>query len=131
MKLTLRLSVVFCLAVSLSACDQLRSQLAELIAPQSPENALKSIDTMVAAGQLKDALSKAESFMEKPGDLRGDFELAAARVAAMQGNIDTALRYLARAVATLNLAPDQLMADEAFNHRTVQHCFDNKKILTL
>ena len=114
-KLTLRLSVVFCLVMSLSACDQLRGQLAELIAPQSPENALKSIDTMVAAGQLKDALSKAESFMEKPGDLRGDFELAAARVAAMQGNIDTALRYLARAVATLNLAPDQLMADEAFN----------------
>jgi Holliday junction DNA helicase RuvB len=57
--------------MSLSACDQLRGQLAELIAPQSPENALKSIDTMVAAGQLKDALSKAESFMEKPGDLAG------------------------------------------------------------
>ncbi len=114
-KLTFRLVVVFCLAVSLSACDQLRGQLAELIAPQSPENALKSIDTMVAAGQLKDALSKAESFMEKPGDLRGDFELAAARVAAMQGNTDAALRYLARAVATLNLAPDQLIADDAFS----------------
>lgn len=106
--------MVSCLVVSLSACDQLRGQLAELIAPQSPEEALKSIDAMTMAGQLKEALSKAESFVEKPGDLRGHFELAAARAAAMQGNTDTALRYLARAVVTLNLAPDQLMADEAF-----------------
>ena len=113
-KLILQLAMLCGLVVSLSACDQLRGQLAELIAPQSPEEALKSIDTMAAAGQLKEAQSKAESFMDKPGDFRGHFELAAARAAALQAHNDTALRYLARAVATLNLAPDQLMADEAF-----------------
>lgn len=114
-KLTIRLSVVSCLVFSLSACDQLRGQLAELIAPQSPEEALKSIDTMTAVGQLKEALAKAESFMDKPGELRGHFELAAARAAAMQGQTDAALRYLARAVGSLNLAPDTLMADEVFS----------------
>lgn len=103
------------MVANLSACDQLRGRLAEMIAPQSPEQALKSIDTMVNAGQLKEALIKAESFAEKPGDLRGYFELAAARVAAMQGDVDAALRYLARAVGVLNLSPDQLMADEAFS----------------
>lgn len=110
-----RLFVVVCMVANLSACDQLRGRLAEMIAPQSPEQALKSIDTMVNAGQLKEALIKAESFAEKPGDLRGYFELAAARVAAMQGDVDAALRYLARAVGVLNLSPDQLMADEAFS----------------
>jgi hypothetical protein len=114
-KAVVRLMLVGFLVMNLSGCDQFRSRLADLIAPQSPGDALKSIEAMTAAGQLKEALAKAESFMEKPGDLRPRFELAGARVAALQGDVDVALRYLARALAELHLTPDQLMADEAFS----------------
>lgn len=102
------------LVVSLSGCDQLRGRLAEWISPQTPQEALKSIDTMVAAGQLKEALVKAQAFIEKPGDLRPQFEFAAARVAALQGQVELALGHLSRALADLDMSPDQLMADEAF-----------------
>jgi hypothetical protein len=114
-KAVVRLMLAGFLVMNLSGCDQLRSRMADLIAPQSPGDALKSIEAMTAAGQLKEALAKAESFMAKPGDLRPRFELAGARVAAMQGDVDAALRYLARALAELNLTPDQLMADVAFS----------------
>jgi hypothetical protein len=103
-----------CLGFSLSGCDQLRGRLADWISPQTPQEALKSIDTLVAAGQLKEALAKAEAFIDKPGDLRPQFELAAARVAAFQGQAELALRHLSLALADLDIAPDQLMADEAF-----------------
>ncbi len=69
---------------------------------------------MVAAGQLKEALAKAEAFIDKPGDLRPQFELAAARVSALQGQVDQALRHLSRALADLDIPTDKLMADEAF-----------------
>lgn len=69
---------------------------------------------MVAAGQLKEALAKAEAFIDKPGDLRPQFELAAARVSALQGQADLALRHLSRALADLDISTDKLMADESF-----------------
>jgi hypothetical protein len=103
-----------CLGFSLSGCDQLRGRLADWISPQTPQEALKSIDTLVAAGQLKEALAKAEAFIDKPGDLQPQFELAAARVSALQGQAELALRHLSRALADLDISPDQLMADEAF-----------------
>jgi hypothetical protein len=109
-----KLVFLSCLVVNLAGCDQLRGRLADWISPQTPQEALKSIDTMVAAGQLKEALVKAEAFIEKPGDLRPQFEFAAARVAALQGQVEVALRHLSRALAELDMSPDQLMADEAF-----------------
>lgn len=69
---------------------------------------------MVAAGHLQEALLKAEAFIDKPGDLRPQFELAAARVSALKGQTDLALRHLTRALADLDIPPDQLMADESF-----------------
>jgi hypothetical protein len=109
-----KLSFLACLCLNLSGCDQLRGRLAEWISPQTPQEALKSIDTMVAAGQLKEAKTKAETFINKPGDLRPQFELAAARVSALQGQAEVALRHLSLALADLDISPDQLMADEAF-----------------
>lgn len=109
-----KLAFLGCLVINLSGCDQLRGRLAEWISPQTPQEALKSIDTMVAAGQLKEAFAKAEAFLEKPSELRPQFELAAARVAALQGHVDVALRHLSRAIADLDITPDQMMADEAF-----------------
>jgi hypothetical protein len=103
-----------CLGLSLSGCDQLRVRLADWISPQSPHEALKSIDTLVEAGQLKEALAKAEAFIDKPSDLRPQFELAAARASALQGQVEAALRHLSSALVKLDIAPDQLMADEAF-----------------
>ncbi len=115
-----------CLGLNLSGCDQWRGRLADLIAPktpptplaaqtpQTPQEALKSIETMVAAGQLKEALAKAEALIDKPGDLRPQFELAAARVSALQGQTDLALRHLSRALADLDISTDKLMADESF-----------------
>ena len=113
--LVVRLTLISFMVFNLSGCDQFRSKLADLIAPQSPEDGLKSIDAMIANGQLKEALAKAESFIEKSGDLRGQFELAAARVAALQGNVDIALRYLAQAIVSLNISAQQLMNDEVFS----------------
>ena len=110
-----RLLLIACMALNMSACDQLRTRLSNLIAPQTPEEALKSIDTMLEAGQTKEARAKAESFAETPGDLRPYFELAVARLAAKQGDADVALQYLVRAMSKLDLTPDELMADEAFN----------------
>jgi hypothetical protein len=109
-----KLALLVCLSFNLSGCDQLRVRLAEWITPQTPQEALKSIDTMVAEGRLKEALAKAEAFIDKPGDLRPQFELAAARVSALQGQAEVALRHLSLALADLDISPDQLMADEAF-----------------
>mgnify|MGYP000252842406 CR=1 FL=1 len=110
----LELAFLTCLLVNLSGCDQFRGRLADWISPQTPQEALKSIGTMVAAGQLKEALVKAEAFIDKPGDLRPQFEFAAARVAALQGQVELALSHLSRALADMDMTPDQLMADEAF-----------------
>jgi hypothetical protein len=109
-----KLALLACLGLSLSGCDPLRSRLADWISPQTPQEALKSIETMVAAGQLKEALAKAEAFIDKPGDFRPQFELAAARVSALQGQADLALRHLSLALAELNIPADKLMTDEAF-----------------
>ena len=121
-----KLVFLACLGLNLSGCDQWRGRLADLISPktpptlltaqtpQTPQEALKAIETMVAAGQLKEALAKAEAFIDKPGDLRPQFELAAARVSALQGQVDMALRHLSRALADLDIPTDKLMADEAF-----------------
>jgi hypothetical protein len=109
-----KLAFLAFLCLNLSGCDQLRGRLAEWISPQTPQEALESIDTMIAAGQLKEALVKAEAFIDKPGELRPQFELAAARVSALQGQADLALRHLSLALADLDTSPDQLMADEAF-----------------
>jgi hypothetical protein len=112
-----KLTFLACLGLNLSGCDQWRGRLADLISPktsQTPQEALKSIETMVAAGQLKEALAKAEAFIDKPGDLRPQFELAAARVCALQGQSDLALRHLSHALAELNIPADKLMADQSF-----------------
>jgi hypothetical protein len=100
--------------MGLSGCDQVRTKLADLIAPQSSEDALKSVNTLVATGQLKEARAKAEAFVDKSGPLQAEFVFAAARVCALAGDRDAALRYLSSAIGPLSLTADGLMSESAF-----------------
>ena len=113
-KAFLKMGLCFCLGVGLSGCDQVRIKMADLIAPQSSEDALKSVNTLVATGQLKEARAKAESFFDEPGPYQAEFVFAAARVCAMAGDADAALRYLSSAIGPLSLTADGLMSESAF-----------------
>jgi len=109
-----KLALAIGLTLSLTACDQARERLASFIAPESAEQALQSIDASVAAGRLNEAREKAVIFIEKGGTRQGDFEYIVARVAAMEGNTDLSLRYLSKAMKSIDLTPSQVMEDPAF-----------------
>ena len=111
----LQLSVLCTLGASLSGCDELRTKMADLIAPQSPQDALKAVNGLVDSGQYKEARDKAVAMTDKPdAPLRGKFALAAARANAYLGDVDGAVRYLGIAVASLGMSPDEPMTDPAF-----------------
>jgi hypothetical protein len=103
------------LAVSMSGCDQLRSKVADLISPQSPQEALNAVNRLVDEGKYQDARDKAVSRVDKPdAPKRGEFALAAARAYAYLGDVEGAIRYLGIAVSSLDLSPDEPMSDPAF-----------------
>ena len=107
--------VVVTLSTGLAACDQLRSKLANLIAPQSPQDALKSANDLMDAGQYAQARDKAVTLAEKQdAPLRGEFAWVAARACAYLGDADGAIRYLRIAVSSLDLSPDEPMSEPAF-----------------
>lgn len=101
-------------AFSLGGCDQLRSTVADFISPEKPEEALKSASNLLIAGQHKEAMDKAQPFADKEGPLQAQFSLLVARAAALNGDSDTALKYLAKAILPLTLNAAELMADSAF-----------------
>lgn len=100
--------------MGLSGCDQVRTKLADLIAPQSPEDTLKSVDTLMIAGQLQEARAKAEEFVDKPGPLQAQFAFAASRIYGLSGDTDAALRYLGLAMGPLGLTADALLIEASF-----------------
>jgi len=102
------------LGMAVSGCDPVRTRLANLIAPQDPEDALKSVKTLMAAGQLKEAKAKAEEFVDKPGPLQAQFAFAVSRIYGLSGDTDAALRYLGSAIGPLDLTADALITEPAF-----------------
>lgn len=113
--LVARVMMVLAMSMGLSACDQLRSKLANFIAPQSHQDLLKSVNGLIDAGQYTDARDKAAPYTEKQDAvLRGEFAFSAARASAYLGDTDAAIRFLIIAVNTLQLNPDVPMADPAF-----------------
>lgn len=114
LKTIITVGLIICLGVSVSGCDALRTKLADLIAPQSPEDALNSVNTLMAAGHLQEAKVKAEAFADTPGPLQAKFAFAASRVSALSGDTDAALRYLGLAMGPLGLTGDVLITDSAF-----------------
>ena len=114
MKKLSQLFLVSCLALTLTGCDQFRERVAGWIAPQSPTEALKSVDTLLEQGQLKEAKNKVDAHINEPGEWKHHFELAAARIHAMQGDQEAALQFLSKALAGLDIPADEVMADRAF-----------------
>jgi uncharacterized membrane-anchored protein len=114
-KFALQVMVLGVLALSLSGCDQLRSKVADLIAPQSPQDALKAATALLDAGEYPQARDKAVARVEKQdAPLRGEFALVAAKAYAYLGDVDGVIRYLTIAVSSLDLSPDEPMSDPAF-----------------
>lgn len=114
-KLLAHALVVLTLSTGLVACDQLRSNLANLIAPKSPKDALKSANDLMDAGQYAQARDEAVVLAEKQdAPLRGEFAWVAARACAYLGDTDGAIRYLRIAVSSLDLSPEEPMSDPAF-----------------
>lgn len=108
-------SAFFFILTAVSGCDQARTQLADLIAPQSAEQVLADVNQQIKDKKYADARSKAVALAEKPSEpLRGEFAFSAARASAYLGDTDAAMRYLAMAMSAVNLSPDAVMNDPAF-----------------
>jgi hypothetical protein len=113
MKLLPKLLLTAGILVALPGCDQFREQVAGWIAPSSPAETLKSVDTLIEQGRLKEAKNTVDANIDETEDWKHHFELAAARIHAMQGDQDTALQYLSKALPSLEITADELMKDEA------------------
>ena len=114
MKILLKILLTAGVLVALPGCDQFREQVAGWIAPSSPAETLQSVDTMIEQGRLKDAKNTVEANINETEAWKHHFELAAARIHALQGDQDTALQYLSKALAGLEITADELMKDAAF-----------------
>jgi hypothetical protein len=114
MKTLLKILLATSVLVALPGCDQFREQVAGWIAPTPPTEALQSVDTLIEQGRLKDAKNTVEANINETEAWRHHFELAAARIHALQGDQDTALQYLSKALAGLEITADELMKDAAF-----------------
>ncbi len=103
-----------CLSM-LSACDQVRTRLGELISPEPPAQALQAVDRLIDEGKFQEAKDKAASRTQKAdAPLRGQFAMSAARASAFKGDTEDALRYLALAFDSMPLNTDEVMSEPAF-----------------
>lgn len=114
MKTSVNILLSAVVLLSLPGCDQFREQVAGWIAPASPTETLKSVDTLIEQGRLKEAKNTVDANIDETEAWRHHFELAAARIHALQGDQDTALQYLSKALTGLDISADELMKDEAF-----------------
>lgn len=114
-KIATHLLMVGACSIVLTGCDQTRTQLAEFIAPQTPERALQETHRLIKEGQYAQAKDLAVSRAKEPkAPLKGEFAYAAARALALSGDTQAALDQLAVAVSLLNLSPDVPMSEPAF-----------------
>lgn len=114
MKTLLKILLATSVLVALPGCDQFREQVAGWIAPTPPTEALQSVDTLIEQGRLKEAKNTVEANINETEAWRHHFELAAARIHALEGDQETALQYLSKALAGLEITADELMKDAAF-----------------
>lgn len=114
MKTLLKILLATSVMVALPGCDQFREQVAGWIAPTPPTEALQSVDTLIEQGRLKEAKNTVEANINETEAWRHHFELAAARIHALEGDQETALQYLSKALAGLEITADELMKDAAF-----------------
>lgn len=115
LKRIIRYFLVFAIIVNLSACEDIRSKLASLIAPAVPRDVLKAANTKIAEGNYKEARNLATANADKQGgELQGEFAYTVARAAALSGDAESALRYLSIAFRTLDLSADVPMSEPAF-----------------
>jgi len=110
-----RALLAFAVVANLSACEDIRSKLASLIAPAVPRDVLKAANTKIAEGNYKEARNLATAYADKQGgELQGEFAYTVARASAFGGDAESALKYLVIAVRTLDLSPDVPMSEPAF-----------------
>jgi len=101
--------------VVLSGCDQVRNDLAELIGPQAPEQALQEVQRLIGEKKYEKAKDLALARTQEPkAALKGEFAYSAARALALLGQTDAALDQLAVAMSVLDLKPDIAMHEPAF-----------------
>jgi len=114
-RIFIRALLAFAVVANLSACDDIRSKLASLIAPAVPRDVLKAANTKIAEGNYKEARNLATAYADKQGgELQGEFAYTVARASAFGGDAESALKYLVIAVRTLDLSPDVPMSEPAF-----------------
>ena len=114
-KLIIRTFLSIALLINLTACEDIRSKLAMLIAPAAPRDVLKAANTKIVEGNYKEARSLATANADKQGgELQGEFAYTVARASALGGDAENALKYLVIAVRALDLSPDVPMAEPAF-----------------
>jgi hypothetical protein len=114
------ISSILVMTCGLTACDQLRTKVAGLIAPQSAKDELLDVNGLIDSAKFKEAFEKASARVNgQDKTLRGEFAYAAAKASAYQSDSSQAIRYVAIAVQTLDLSPDEVLQDIAFeNMRT-------------
>ncbi|NIC43709.1 hypothetical protein [Aquabacterium sp. A08] len=121
LKIAAHLLVAGACSIALTGCDQARTQLAEFIAPQTPERALQETSRLIKEGQYAQAKDLAVSRAQEPNaPLKGEFAYAAARALALSGDTQVALDQLAVAVSLLNLSPEVPMSEPAFESLRTQ-----------
>jgi hypothetical protein len=110
----LGLAAVLGLLPFLSACDQLRNQIAAAIQAKTPEETLASVKLSLQEGKFSQALEQAEPLAKKSGDLQPAFALAAAQAYARMGRQDDALAMLGVALAGGAAEPTTLITHPDF-----------------
>lgn len=119
-KSILLISGILLMTCGLTACDQVRTKVAALIAPQSAKDELLDVNALIDNAKFKEAFEKASARVNSQDKtLQGEFAYAAAKASAYQSDASQAIRYVSIAVQTLDLSPDDVLQDIAFeNMRT-------------
>ena len=113
-RLAAAIGTTIAMSISLGGCDQLRTTVSDFISPETPDESLKVADTYLATGNFQGAREKAQRHADKEGTLQPQFALIVARASAQSGDVETALKYLSKAITALKLDADALLADSAF-----------------
>ena len=118
LRLLVNLSGVFIFGTAclgLTACDQVREQVAILLQEKSPQKALDSASKAFDDGQFHKAIHLSESHVRQRGEYQYSFALIVARSYAMLGDADKAVQFLQVAESVRQINRVGLMNDPAFS----------------
>ena len=110
-----RMFLLVCLLGTLSGCDELRTKLANVLQPETPQQTLAIVEDLISSGNAKLVISKGEKLAETSGPLQGKFSWSIARAYAIEGDIEKALKHLQTAVSQLNLTSTEVMNEKDFD----------------